>query len=293
MVLPTYPFERQRYWIDAPKAAGRELPPLQKADVADWFYLPAWKPAPAVSPNAALAAAARWMVFEEAGDGPGARVASHLSSTARELIIVRAGQSFAEAPDGSFTIDPGKAEDYRTLFRALKASDRLPDVIGHFWGVTRETPAETSDSDACQRHGFYSLLYLTQALGESGSRAPVRIGVVTSDVQSVVGDETLCPSKATVLGLCRVIPAEYPHITCRAIDVAASDWTGKADAPVAELIAALASDTDDPVVAHRRGQWWMPSLEPTRLEAPDAATRRRGCESTACISSPAASAASA
>ena len=42
--LPTYPFERQRYWIDPPSAT-----PAVRAgktnDVADWFYLPSWKPA--------------------------------------------------------------------------------------------------------------------------------------------------------------------------------------------------------------------------------------------------------
>ncbi len=280
--LPTYPFERQRYWIDAPKPAVRDLPALERADVADWFYLPAWQPSAAPSAEtavAALATAARWMVFEEdALSGVGARVASHLGGSARDLIVVRPGERFAEQPDGAFTIDPGDPDHYRAMFRALKSADRLPDVVAHFWGVTRETPDELVESEACQRRGFYSLLFLTQALGESGSRTPIRIGVVTSDVHSVAGGKPICPSKATVLGLCRVIPAEYPNITCRAIDIAAAEWAGKPDAPIAELIAGLVSNSPDPaaaVTAYRGGAWWNQALEPARFETPVASTPAR------------------
>jgi acyl transferase domain-containing protein len=43
--LPTYPFERQRYWIDPPSSSAPAQPAGKKSDVAEWFYLPSWKPA--------------------------------------------------------------------------------------------------------------------------------------------------------------------------------------------------------------------------------------------------------
>ena len=273
--LPTYPFERQRYWIDAPKsAAQRELPPLEKAGVADWFYRPVWKPSMAEGQSAGLAASARWMVFEDTA-GLGAQVAGRLAG---DVVTVREGERFSDEGGGTFIIDPGNAEHYRALIAALKAADRLPDVIGHFWGVTSETPDEFSDSGVCLRRGFYSLLYLAQALGESGSRASIRVGVVTTDVQNVTGDEPLSPSKAAVLGVCRVLPAEYPHITCRALDVAISDWA-RPDAPVADLVAQVVAETSDPVGAHRNGRWWTLGLDPAPLAVPESGAPSRLRES--------------
>src|SRR5262249_39266112 len=40
--LPTYPFERKRYWIEhQPFTQAKES--LERRDIADWFYVPVWK----------------------------------------------------------------------------------------------------------------------------------------------------------------------------------------------------------------------------------------------------------
>ena len=45
--LPTYPFERQRYWVEPPTREYDVNTPQgflrKEPDIADWFYIPSWK----------------------------------------------------------------------------------------------------------------------------------------------------------------------------------------------------------------------------------------------------------
>src|SRR5262249_9410762 len=42
--LPTYPFARERYWIEPQREArSRGVAEGKRSDIADWFYLPSWK----------------------------------------------------------------------------------------------------------------------------------------------------------------------------------------------------------------------------------------------------------
>jgi NAD(P)-dependent dehydrogenase (short-subunit alcohol dehydrogenase family) len=98
--------------------------------------------------------------------------------------------------------------------------------------------------------------------------------VVTNGVQDVTGEEPLRPAQATALGPCKVIPQEYPGMTCRSLDLVAPGPTGWDEENVAQILAELASGSDDRVVAYRRGKRWVQSFDPFRL-APAAERPRR------------------
>ena len=121
--------------------------------------------------------------------------------------------------EGFYVVEPGSPEGYVAVVSERRSMTGLPRVVLHLWGVTGAGPPE---EDQAQELGFYSLLYLAQALGTVDLPEPVRIAVVTDGVHDVTGQEPLFPEKATVLGPCQVIPQEYANVSCRNIDRAVS-----------------------------------------------------------------------
>jgi acyl transferase domain-containing protein len=274
--LPTYPFERKRYWIDIPKAGsalGSGARPMgdtsqvrRKLDVADWFYTPSWKrsPLPALQPDA-TATPSRVLIFADDG-GLGALLADRLEQSGREVISVRTGLEFAQAGERAYTLNPGRSEDYDSLLVELRAQGKKLDSIVHLWSVTESDGAEpeTQSAERVQDLGFYSLIFLAQALGRQDSADELSLMVVSNNLYEVTGEEELHPEKATVLGPVKVIHQEYPNITCRSIDVAIHDQEKVAS----QLQAELAANSSDQSVAYRGNYRWTQNLEPFHLDAP-------------------------
>ena len=178
--LPTYPFERQRFWIDAPAeglgpAASTPQGEVESRDAAhkktapaEWFYLPIWRRS--LPPSAAAHDTRRdttWLVFGDAG-GFGEKVVRRLERDGLEVINVLPGERFEVVDERVYRLRPDERSDYDALLGELRASGKLPSMILHAWGLTRDETSSPNLAllDECLRTGFYSLLYLTQALAE-------------------------------------------------------------------------------------------------------------------------------
>ena len=78
--------------------------------------------------------------------------------------------------------------------------------------------------------------------------------------------EALRPEKATLLGLCKVIPQELPNSRCRSLDItlpaAGGLQGGLSKLMAAELLASAA----EPVVAYRGGRRWAQTFDSARVE---------------------------
>src|SRR5206468_3059838 len=92
-----------------------------------------------------------------------------------------------------------------------------------------------------------------------------------------IGDEALCPAKTTILGPCKVIPQEYPHIRCQSIDIDLYESDEPHEERLVEcLVAELTVAPFEPVVAHRKGRRWIQTFEAVRLgETAESAPRLR------------------
>jgi amino acid adenylation domain-containing protein len=260
--LPTYPFERKRYWIDVQKRAVGIESTLTRSNLADWFYVPAWR---AITRNEVGSGALprRWLVFADQR-GVAARIVDYLGRQSCDVTVVVAGNQFARQREDRFVIDPQRRDDYDALLQQLNAAGRLPERIAHLWSV------DDAEASELQWRGFFSLLFIAQASGAIGATAPIDLTVLTAGVQQVESHDVLTPGKATVLGPIRVIPDEYPHISCRTVDVVVEELIAADADAVARFVRRIAVDdraAGVKMIAVRGGQWLAPTLEPVRFDA--------------------------
>jgi acyl transferase domain-containing protein len=273
--LPTYPFERRRFWIDPDPADGPAGGPARAGDQADAegpYYLPTWKvarlepdgEAPTDSPST-------WLVFLREEGAVGALV-DKLRAAGGTVLLAATGRVFAEREPGSYTIRPREREDYDRLAQALAATGAERIGIVHAWSVGRRSPAAggaLNRARGWQDVGFFSVLHLVQAAARRLRSAQVDLYLLSSDMQDVTGAEQLEPAKATLLGLCKLIPKELTGIRCRSVDLSLSSLRLPAELVADQLMEELTAAADDQQVAYRSRRRWVWSYQPTELEPAD------------------------
>jgi len=260
--LPTYPFERRRYWIDPPVAtedATQQPGTNVRRDQDDWFYQPAWQSAPLLdtaaqdSPGGLV-----WLLFVDECD-IGAQLMHSLEQAGQIVITAARGPAFAQTGARIYTLNPAQRDDYDQLFEALLATDGLPQRIVHMWNITPDGQPPADWGAAAQENAFYSLMFLAQALGKQDFTADIHLSVVSNNLQHVAGETKICAEKAALLGPVQVIPLEYPHVRCRSFDILLPANEREAQLLNAQMMRELASEPTVPIVALRDRRRWMPS----------------------------------
>ncbi|MCP4663875.1 MAG: KR domain-containing protein, partial [bacterium] len=281
--LPTYPFARHSYWIEPqertePPAGVVRGGPVKEPEIADWFYLPCWRPSLPPRPIRSQDFSdrrERWLVFVDDG-GLGADLVGRLRAAAQEVFEVRAGETYARQGENSFVVDPRRPEDYDQLLTALGGA---VDTILHLWNVSRlKGPRLRAETFArAQELGYYSLLYLAKALGRQTLEEDLLLMVAANHLHDVTGEEEAFPEKATLIGPCMGLSQESPRITCRVVDVLVPE-TGVVR-PREQLLAECRMQSSDLIVAYRGRRRWVQSFEKVRIEGKATARRqlrRRG-----------------
>ncbi len=263
VALPTYPFERQRFWVDPPAPAAlrrRAAAPLQAPDVDDWFWVPSWWEAPLVP--SALPENERWLIFLDSS-GLGARIAVRLRREGREVFAVETGNGFADTGDGTFRIDPARRHDYDALLHAV-GLDRSLKVL-HLWGLTGGVEPGFA---AAQTAGLVSLTLLAQAISGLPGDQPVRLALVADGLHEVIDGDPVHPRKATVLGPLKVVHQEVTRLACGSVDVVLPAAGSPAEERLIEqLLAEMAAlpPASEPAVALRGRRRWVRGFAPVRL----------------------------
>jgi acyl transferase domain-containing protein/surfactin synthase thioesterase subunit len=250
--LPRYPWQRQRYWIEAPHeksaaSGGGKAPGLE-----DWMYGLEWQPR-ALTPPAGEPPRRTWLVLQD-GTGVGRALAARLEALGDTCVEVTRGESFARGGPGRWSVDPSRPEhfealvaetlgtppnhpviapDHLTLSLRERAGVRVPRGnsaqepitacgVVNLWAL--DSPPADSASEAAlgsaQAVSCGSVLHLLQALTKAGVKDARLWGVTRGAQPAGTGEVPLSVVQAPVWGLGRVAALEYPEL-----------WGGLVDLP--------------------------------------------------------------
>jgi acyl transferase domain-containing protein/thioesterase domain-containing protein len=286
--LPTYPFQRQPYFIAPGKGAAdadaeaAEAEPQRIADPAAWGWREHWRPRAApceidVDTELAEAPGATWLVFADAA-GLADRAVERLRAAGRRVIVVRPGDRFARRGEDGYALSPERGrDDYDRLIADLMARGLAPDRIAHFWLVTADEGFRPGSSffHRVQEQGFYSLLFLAQAMAAENLPRPIHLTVVTNGAAQVRAEALPHPAKATALGPARVLPREVPGITCATLDidlpVSRRGARAVGDALVRAVLDEMCAEPGNRAAALRAGRRYARGHRPQPLPDPAAA----------------------
>ncbi|HLP44506.1 MAG TPA: beta-ketoacyl synthase N-terminal-like domain-containing protein [Candidatus Kapabacteria bacterium] len=265
--LPLYPFERQRYWIESdPFQAGQPqgVNPgiMKKKDLAEWLYTQQWHRSTLIEKEYGAQAKHHWLLFID--DSPLCHnLAKHLEDNHHSLVIVKTGENFQQLKPGEYTINPSTPGDYDSLFKTLAELGKVPDYIAHLWCL-----APSLSCDLALESGLFSLLDIARAIGKTNITHKIQLGIITSNMQFVTGEEELCPGKAALLGPVKIIPLEYANIFCRSIDIIDP---GENKEKITFFIENLPREfyqgfEDQPIIAYRGICRWQEAYTPVAVK---------------------------
>ena len=246
--LPTYPFERQRFWIEpAPPQAHAVSARGKTPNVDDWLHRPTWREDERVREGEGRAIRSCLLFAGDAGlAGP---VANALERHGARVTTID-GSSPAAA----------RVDELRRLIASLRDAGACPDAAIHLstcGGATLELVHE---------RGVDALLALAKAFEAECSGRSLLIQVASDRMFDVTGAEEVLPEKAILAAPCLVIPQEFPHQRCQIVDVGPARHHYTASHVAERLVDELVGGLVDPKIALRSRHRWVEHFAPMRPE---------------------------
>lgn len=237
--MPTYPFQRQRYWVDPDK---KNI----SVNEACSLYKPLWSHEKIAHVTPANLKNFDYVIFKDK-TGIGQKIINILKNHDIEPIVVELSEEFRQLSKTHISINPGEKSDYNQFVSSLKNTLRHP-IIFHCFSCdsSEDSFLDTQQIENRLKLGFYSLLYLTQAfLNDLGTNIPIRLAIITSGTQNVIGTEKISPINASLVGASRVIPQEHHNISCELFDINLYETTQNITNAIIDIVSSSTQAAQD------------------------------------------------
>ena len=283
VALPTYPFQRQHYWVkatqngmrspqtdfvkllgDDPQKLVQQIAASDRLSAEEVKTLPKLLQILGEFQQQASTSVSEWLYEVEWRSKPLPSAKPQLDKTLLifsdrtgvgqslaqlqqqdKCITVYAGDAYQANNDGSWTINPNRPEDFKQLLQEIPVSNF--DVL-HLWSLDIPTAAELNGDRlaASQMLGCGSTLYLLQALSQLGSSA--KLWLVTKEAVSIDNSDLSGVGQAPLWGLGKVISLEHPELWGGIIDLGADI----ASESVEQILTEIAAGEEDRVALREK-----------------------------------------
>jgi NAD(P)-dependent dehydrogenase (short-subunit alcohol dehydrogenase family)/acyl carrier protein len=229
--LPSYPWQRERYWLETARPHRIDVQDTPTEKVDEWFYRLHWQPEAFANERQAPGPLPRsrgetWLIFADSG-GIGKALTRKLVKHGETCILVSPGDTYKRTFKGKdrehYRIHPGRREDFHQLLEDTIGPGQ-PDCEGiiHLWGLDAVPVQETTTAslEKAQTLGCTGILYLVGELAAAGLKVFPRLRLVTRGVQPV--EESHGPLEVAgslIWGFGRVIAVEHPELWGGLIDL--------------------------------------------------------------------------
>ncbi len=244
--LPTYPFQRQRHWVEA---AGTNRAVTAASD-ADLVYEIVWQAQERESAAPPEAEGEGWLILADRG-GVGRTVAGHLEALGAATRLIHADAPGSPAGDGA------------RLAAQIDAA-RFPSVL-HLWGL--DAPAQQPPSgrlDQAAASACAAVLHLLQA--EPGLRLTVvtRGAIARRSDAARARDDASAPLQAALWGLGKAVAHEHPRTWGGLIDLDPSEPSA---VQAQRVVAEISGSRFENQIAVIDGARCVPRLRPAPAPA--------------------------
>jgi iturin family lipopeptide synthetase A len=255
--LPTYPFERERYWIDN-QITREQVESFSQAKpeqtYTGMYYIPSWKRTRMpLHPKTIETNAFQWLIFGN-------------DTSLEHRLIEKIKQHHQQVH-----YIKRETRDYVSLLKELYQKGKGPEKILYFWSVnpreSREITIETVEE--AQDAVYYHLLSIAREIARLENQKKIKFIVISDQMQDIGEEEPIHPEKSLLLGPVQVIPLEYANIHCTSMDILLpKPGTEQEEKLARHLWQESQSDNRDLVIAYREHQRWVRTYEPVDVTEP-------------------------
>lgn len=241
--LPTYPFMREKYWLDVGQDTARANPDSSAlSPPGQWLYSPGWRRVPRLE-RKRWTEEGEWLLLCDEGL-LSEQIASGLQDRGCRLSVVTLMGSAPDRPQlGELLTGHAEGAPLHVIY--------LPSL--------QAPPAASGPPERSLRF----TIALAEALALQKADGLVLCDILAAGMHDITGDELLIPANAALIAAAQSISREYPSCHCRCLDCGCLDdgaaWPRDR---VGQLLDELMCAERQPAVALRGGHRWQEHYVP-------------------------------